>query len=357
MYKKAEKKRFPFLTPIFLCVFILALISTISAQSVDLLYPTPIVTNDLRGVIKARDVGDSRLTTYYYVFTGRRGDVFVNVVTKNLNGDIEVFTADRLRSRTKITLFADATDSETGRVIYMRKPERLILRVQGRTPNDDAATFRIRFAGSFSPMAAVASKKKDDFPDIDPSDRGTVRVNSVGTIITDKDETENETNDPDIKSKPTKDRENKAVNDDGRSAPEISNSQKKPTKTDDKRDLVNTARLIITDPFAKPKEEKPKDSDEPDLTIELKEKLQKSAIVRIERVLEDEDDREKAEEEKSKALAKIRLVILLKNGDKFTRRMSEISSVNVFDGVLKVVGINGDVRKFSIFDVVKMTIE
>jgi len=121
---------------------------------------------------------------------------------------------------------------------------------------------------------------------------------------------------------------------------------------------VNTPRLIITDPFANSKEEKPKDSDEPDLTIELKDKLQKSAIVRIERVLEDEDGLEKkAEEEKLKALAKIRLVILLKNGDKFTRRMSEISSVNVFDGVLKVVGINGDVRKFSIFDVVKMTIE
>ena len=62
------------------------------------------------------------------------------------------------------------------------KPEKLILRVEGRTPNDEAATFKIKFAGSF---VAAADVKSDEppLPEVTSSNQTDVRVNSVGTII------------------------------------------------------------------------------------------------------------------------------------------------------------------------------
>jgi hypothetical protein len=122
------------------------------------------------------------VTSYFYVFNATQGDVFINVVTRNLNGDIDVFTADNLRPLAKITLYADASDSETGRVIYLRQPAKLILRIEGRSPNDDAATYRIKFAGSFAP-ALTAENSESESPTVKSDNQTDVRVNSVGTII------------------------------------------------------------------------------------------------------------------------------------------------------------------------------
>src|SRR5690348_3636063 len=129
------------------CLLILTAIGF--AQSTTQDFPTPVTTNEIDGTISARDVGDARLTTYFYTFNGAQGDLFINVNSQNFNGDIDVFTADGLNPVTKIVMYADSSVNETGRVVYLRKPEKLILRVQGRTPGDDPATFRIKFAGSF----------------------------------------------------------------------------------------------------------------------------------------------------------------------------------------------------------------
>jgi hypothetical protein len=105
------------------------------------------------------------------------------VVTRNFSGDIDVFTADALQPLTKMVIYADAGINETGRVIYLRKGARLVLRVEGRSPNDDPASFRIKFAGSF---VALAEQKTESAPSITSSaqpDETGVRVNSVGTII------------------------------------------------------------------------------------------------------------------------------------------------------------------------------
>src|SRR5205085_1291034 len=110
---------------------------------------TPITSSELIGVIKARDIGDARLTTYFYAFDGAQGDIFINVVAKNLSGDIDIFTVDSMLPLTKMVFYPDIDTTETGRLIYLRKPERLLLRVQGRPPGDDPATFKIRFGGSF----------------------------------------------------------------------------------------------------------------------------------------------------------------------------------------------------------------
>ena len=343
-----------FFSVVFLSFFFVFSPTNSRGQSTDQISPTPIISNVINGQIKARDIGDSRLTTYYYVFNGKRGDIFINVLTKNLNGDIEVFTTSGLKSRTKITIYADTSDSETGRVVYMRKDERLILRVQGRTPDDDPATFQIKFAGSFAPMKAIAKNKLNELPEIDTKEEGTVRVNSVGTIIEDKSEIKTEPKEVEIDA--PKETKKEVIGKTKSEIPERFDPRKKEERT--KSTSTNERpRVIVSDPFNNAKATKPEEPGNPDLTVEIKEKPPRSALVTIERVPEKKVEPAKSEADKKKALSKIRLVIVLKNGERFTRRMSKVGSVNVFDGVLKVVEIDGKVTKFSIFDVAKMTIE
>ena len=130
-----------------------------AAQSNDQRYPTPVTRSEIRGRIDARPIGDARLTQHFYVFDGEQGDIFVNIVAKNFTGDIDIFVQDGLRPLSKIVFYADYQNNETGRVLYLRKSERLLLRVQGRTPNDDPASYVIKFAGSFLAVNAA------DFPD------------------------------------------------------------------------------------------------------------------------------------------------------------------------------------------------
>lgn len=165
-------------------VTLLGFLWVVTAQSSDQNFPTPVTTNEINGVIKARDIGDPRLTTYFYTFDGTQGDVFINVVSKNFNGDIDVFTAEALAPLAKMVMYAGTDSTETGRLIYLRKPEHLILRVQGRTPNDDPATFRVKFGGSF---VALQPRKVEEAPTVaganDDGDKPGVQVNSVGTIV------------------------------------------------------------------------------------------------------------------------------------------------------------------------------
>ncbi|NJM52801.1 MAG: hypothetical protein HC846_05050, partial [Blastocatellia bacterium] len=80
--------------------------------------------------------------------------MFLKIEAANLNGDIDIFYADNLRPLTKISIYADSSPTQTGREIYLRKQEKLILKVEGKSPNDDPATFSIKFEGSFLAMAA-----------------------------------------------------------------------------------------------------------------------------------------------------------------------------------------------------------
>lgn len=124
--------------------------------------PTAITSNQIVGSIKPRPIGDDRLTRYFYSFMGEQGDIFINVEAENFDGDIDVFVMENLRPLAKITILSANSKTETGRVIYLRKPEKLLLRIEGRTLNDFPATFRIKFAGSF-----VAIKSDDQNPQAD----------------------------------------------------------------------------------------------------------------------------------------------------------------------------------------------
>src|SRR5215213_3264000 len=90
--------------PLLCCGLWLGLgIISVPAQSTNIEFPTAITSNEIKGKIPARDLGDSRLTTHYYFFNGNQGDIFIKILTSNLDGDIDVFLADTLRPVTKIS--------------------------------------------------------------------------------------------------------------------------------------------------------------------------------------------------------------------------------------------------------------
>jgi hypothetical protein len=153
----------------------------VMAQSSSQEFPTPIISNELSGTIKARDCRRRPSDHLLLRFQRRTRRRFHKSCHPHLTGDLDVFTANGLKPLTKIVVYADLADSETGRAIYLRKPERLLLRIQGRTPNDEPATFRLKFAGSFASLRPEDVPTGPELPKVE--NQGVARVNSVGTLL------------------------------------------------------------------------------------------------------------------------------------------------------------------------------
>lgn len=324
------------------------LFAAVAAQSSNQSFPTPVRTNEISGTIRARDLGDARLTAHFYTFDGDQGDIFINVVTKNFDGDIDVFSADTLRPLTKIVVYSDSSDNETGRVVYLRQAQKLILRIEGRTPNDDPATYRIKFAGSFllSKEVAVADDPKID--DSKRTDDPDVKVNSVGTIVA-------------VKPKPTPKPVEKDVEKPAETVAKADRTPKTTTKPDTRQNPTTTPKnetrkpeVVVTDdlprtdaaktdrPPVKPKtpaspKTKNPETKKPDTTARSDQKKDKPA----------EPD----------PLASVRLIVIFKDGSKIERPMNEILRVSVDKGTLTIIHKDGSIGKYSILDVAKMTIE
>ena len=164
------------------CLFLIA--SPAFAQSIDPNTPSPVRSNSVTGQIAARDLGDARLTDHYYAFTGTPGDLLITVQSKNLNGDVDVFTAGTLKPLLKITLYAEIATPVT-KGIYLRKREDMVLRIQARSPSDEEGTYRLFFGGSFEPIAGGPDIAEAETPATEPPPRtpGTRRVSSVGARI------------------------------------------------------------------------------------------------------------------------------------------------------------------------------
>lgn len=177
--------------PTFLIMaFVLVAFGRAPAQSIDVRFPTPVDRNEIVGTIAARDIGDARLTDHFYTFNGLPGDILITVDAKNLNGDFDVFTAAELRPLLKVVVYAENSSGVT-KNIYLRRPESLILRVEGRTPNDDEGTYRIHFSGTFAPVERSLADNQPEEPikSTRSTDRRTTRVNSAGARIDEPVET------------------------------------------------------------------------------------------------------------------------------------------------------------------------
>ena len=340
------------------CFYLLVFASSLAAQSTDQNFPTPIRTNEISGVIKARDVGDSRITSHFYTFEGGQGDLFINIQTTNFSGDVDVFAMPGIRPLSKMVMYADATVSETGRVIYLRKPETILLRIEGRTPGDEEATYRIKFAGGF-----IASRAQDDAPEapkVNMESRSDIRVNSVGTIVdvvpkptpTVKDES------APVSDAPTAEVERKA--DDG----DVARTAKKADAVIPDEPRVKQ-EVVVTDTLA------PKEKPEPtrqDKAVGARRRRGSKVRSNEQRVTESpketdaktvkEDATAKSERPKPiDPMSGIRLVIRFKNGGVIERPMTEVSKFTVERAVLTVISKDGTVGRYQMIEVSGVTIE
>ena len=318
-----------------------------NAQSTDQNFPTPVTTNEIVGTIRARDIGDSRLTTYFYAFDGEQGDIFINVVTKNLSGDIDIFAADGLRPLTKMVVYSDADNSETGRLIYLRKPERMLLRVEGRSPGDEPATFRIKFGGSF--VARKAAKSESGAKPITKTTKidSGIKVNSVGTIIEVKPKV-----DPIKKPQNEKTevaRANEAVSEKPKvNQPEVVIAISDNTKAKQEYPVVTEPALATVEPVSKT-------SPQPVTKRPIKPKANVSTSKPAPKKVETQSTA--IEEKKPDPLANIRLVIQLKDGKMIERHLNEVLKFSVDNGILTVIGKDGTIARYSMLLVNKVTIE
>ncbi len=327
-----------------LILAVLAVLSgsaTVLAQSSDSNFPTPLTTNVINSTINPRDIGDPRLTIYYYAFGGDQGDVFINVVSKNFDGNIDVFTADGMRPLTKIVIYSDSSISETGRLIYLRKTERLLLRIEGRPPDDRPATLQVKFAGSF--VAIQARPGSDpDAPTVVASESSSVRVNSVGTIIgvPQTNKTENKTSQADTVGAKLKEDAVKTVdvNRNSDKPVEKSNSPSKESKPKE-----STIKPTSGENTAAEKSGKDKKST----STNSKPKDNGKAVSKGSEV----------EKEKADPLANIRLVVAFKNGDKLERSLAELLKFSVDKGVLTVIAKDGGIRRYLMVDVAEVSIK
>ncbi len=316
----------------------------IGAQSGSQNFPTPLRSNELSGTIAARDIGDSRLTTHYYTFVGNQGDIFINVVTGNFDGDIDVFTADTLKPLTKIVVYSDAPDSETGRVIYLRQNQKLILRIEGRSPNDKPATYRLKFAGSFAPSEdAIAA---DDPTVKAKNEDADVKVNSAGTIVAVRP-----------KPTPTPAEAESVPKSDADKKPEKSEVSKnvKPSKQPASTPNEPRPEVVVTDPLPADPVAKPDKVAEPDKRPTPKPQTRPATKPVPKTELKPPPKSTPSPE--PDPLANVRLIVLFKDGSRIERPMTEIIKLSIDKGILTIINKNGSIGRYKLTDIAKMTVE
>ncbi|HXM36253.1 MAG TPA: hypothetical protein VN920_13760 [Pyrinomonadaceae bacterium] len=349
------------------------------AQSSDVRFPTPVSSSEIVDSIAARDLGDSRLTDYFYTFTGVPGDLLITLESRNLNGDLDIFTAGELRPLLKITFYAESTTSSS-KNIYLRKRESLILRVEARTPNDDPGTYRIRFNGSFEPISGgslVADSERPAETNKDlgkTSDRKTTRVSSVGARIEEPPE--------EVAAAPT-----------AKPAPEATPSPEKSTRKEPARNSTaktvggrrlpprnrtrpsapsETARDTEKDPAKASGNDKPAEA-----ATKKPRKTESSEAATATDKSAGEEGEKKTEDAESKPAptrragvrrnsartprapqpeSNARLVIEEKNGTRREFLMSNVRKVTVENGEIVVVAIDGFTQRISMAKVARMSI-
>lgn len=333
------------------------------AQSTDQMFPTPIRTSEIASSIKARAIGDPRVTTHYYTFEGQQGDVFVNVQSKNFTGDIDVYVVPSQQPLTKIVIYGDQPEAETGRVIYLRKPERLLLRIQGRSPGDDDASVRIKFAGSF-----VASRLDDSstpaVPTVEKESESNIRVNSVGTIL-----------EVIPKASPTPDAERLEETAEPHESRETVPAKKDDSREERKVDAeeAKTIEVVVTDPVVEEKKEEP---SKPAATPRNRNRRRTAAAKAVPPVDEPGEKKEetlrptasktpvnrrsvraKTEIPKVDPMAGINLVIYFKDGSQVNRPMTEVLRFSVERAILTVISKNGTIGRYNMTEVSRVSIE
>lgn len=331
------------------CWVVLVLISFAgyaSAQSTDIAWPSPVRSNEVMGKIGARDLGDPRLTDHFYAFTGKPGDVLITVDGRNLNGDIDVFTFNGLRPLLKFTIYAGSSSPIT-KSIYLRNQEDLILRVEGRTPNDDDAVYKIRFGGAFEPITLGPLAEHEDAMQLAASEKvprkGGRRVSSVGARIEEPPSEVAEA--PTPESTPVQPTERKPKTATSKPISRSSRTRRptarrtRPTAPAKREETTAKNESENTAPATEP-------SEEPKTPAVAKRSTRRGPARGAARAPASQEPEDSGP----------RLMIETNDGTLVDRYMSSVRRVTVENGQVVVVGKDGKVQRIPLASVVRMTI-
>ncbi|HJR07139.1 MAG TPA: hypothetical protein VJ842_07780 [Pyrinomonadaceae bacterium] len=371
--------------------------SPVSAQSVDLNSPTPVVSNEINGRIAPLDIGDSRSTRYFYTFNGLQGDLELTVESNNLDGDVDIFLAGNLRPLTKVTLYAGASASRASKTVYLRRAEPLILRVQARTPNDAEGTYRIRLGGAFRPaerlLGDAAASPVDETaaantPPARSADRKVKRVSSVGARIEEpvaevaKEEPKKEETPeaPPVATKRTPTPRTARTRTPPRRTSRAEAVRKTPPKADTGDDEAEKSEASKSD-AAKGDVAKTDEGNESETEKPAAPKPERKRPVRVPRARGSRNTttarRTDAPTTTPEAAVSVpstpaetpsettaperapstRLVLVMRDGERFVRDMSSVRRVTVERGMLVIVSKNGTVERQPMSAVLRMSIE
>lgn len=346
------------LAALILPVLLWAVTGPARAQSADQSLPTPILANEINGRIAPLDLGDPRVTRHFYAFEGTPGDLLITMDSKNLNGDMDVFTAITFRPLMKTSIYANSQSPEVTKGIYLRTRQILILRVEARTPGDGEGTYHVHFGGSFAPFSGgiPVAENAESESDSAAAAGGTRRLSSVGATIP---EPVAETPPATAEPKPEENAAEKPAED--TEAKKAAASKAKPTRS--------TARNSRGRPRpARPKPAKP-------ATEAAKTSETKTAEAKTEEAKTDEPKKEagageeKAAPDSAKSetpaqsnaqevpLPGAHLIIESKDGTKIDRPMSTVRRVVVEGEMIIIVLKTGKVERLPMSGVARMAIE
>ncbi len=335
-------------------VCIAALGSIARSQSLDIASPSPIRANEVTGTIAARDLGDSRLTDHFYIFTGTPGDVLITVESGNLNGDIDVFTSTGLRPLLKFTVYAGSSSPAT-KGIYLRTREELVVRVEARTPNDDDGTYKLHFGGSFEPITtepllagsqAVVSPPSKPIARMGKKGR---RVSSVGARI-------EEPSEPEVAVAPTADSTPTESAEKGNANPTAVKTGSRNVRA--RRPATRRARAPESKKAGESagkneSENKPPSEDsEPKARTATARKRPTRRTTTARTVTKSEQQSPAIEPTESGP----RLIIETSDGTLVDRYMTGVRRVTVENGQVVVLGKDGKIQRIQLDTVVRMTI-
>jgi hypothetical protein len=326
------------------------------AQSSDQSLPTPVLTNEISGKIKPLDLGDPRLTRHFYAFEGSPGDLLITVDSKNLNGDIDVFTAITFRPLTKTTVYASSQSSEVTKGIYLRTHQILILRVEARTPSDEPGTYHIRFGGTFErfsggiPVAEASTAESEDTAD----KAGANRLSSTGATIprppSETVETAEAKPSPSPETAAEKPAEETAAAKKTTSTSRRTTSRPPPRRGTRNTPAKPTTSAKKTEPAKTETETAKTETEKP---VEEKSVEEKPAVT--EKPAETTPSSTKAKSQE--ALPGARLIIEEKDGTRIDRPMSTVRRVTIEGNAIVVILKTGKIERIAMSDVARMSIE
>ena len=316
-------------------------------------------SNDISGRIAALDVGDPRATRHFYAFAANPGDLVITVDSRNLDGDIDVFTAITFRPLMKTTVYSTSQSPAVAKGIYLRAHQLLILRIEARTPNDDPGTYHVHFGGTFEPFSGgIPIAENTETPERSSERAGTNRLSSVGATIPKPSPEVSET------AKPSPSPEKAA---------EKSSATTETAKTEPEKSKATTARTTTSRPPRRssrttpPRRQPPARKTEPTKTetepaaIEPN-KTQKSVEEKPaetnEKSAETTRPTEKAKPQEIAApLPGTRLIIEQKDGTRIERPMSTVRRVVIEGPTIVVILKTGKIERVAMADVARMAIE